>query len=131
MASRRRGGGRGPVLAAVALGALLAVSAARDGGTAATRPRRSRLRQPARRATSGPWPARTRASTTGRPCRPGRAWAAAWHYYEQHDCLPHGWPGCHVIGYRLAGGPNAGGIVFVAEHLARLSRLVYGCGRAA
>lgn len=36
------------------------------------------------------------------------------------DCLPHGWPGCAMISYRLTSGPAAGSVVYVAEHLAGL-----------
>jgi hypothetical protein len=41
-------------------------------------------------------------------------------YSSSTDCPPYGWPGCHVIGYKLEAGPKAGGIVFVAEHLTGL-----------
>ena len=41
-------------------------------------------------------------------------------YSSSTDCPPSGWPGCHVIGYKLTRGPKAGGIVFVAEHLTGL-----------
>jgi hypothetical protein len=36
------------------------------------------------------------------------------------DCLPHGWPGCAMISYRLTWGPAEGSIVYVAEHLKNL-----------
>jgi hypothetical protein len=41
-------------------------------------------------------------------------------YSSTADCLPHGWPGCAVIGYRLTAGPDKGGVIYVAEHLTGL-----------
>lgn len=41
-------------------------------------------------------------------------------YSSTADCLPHGWPGCAVIGYRLTAGPAKGAVVYVAEHLTGL-----------
>ena len=41
-------------------------------------------------------------------------------YSSTADCLPGGWPGCAVIGYKLTVGPKKGGIIYVAEHLEHL-----------
>lgn len=41
-------------------------------------------------------------------------------YSSGTDCLPYGWPGCAVIGYKLTAGPEAGAVVYVAEHLTHL-----------
>jgi hypothetical protein len=41
-------------------------------------------------------------------------------YSSTSDCLPHGWPGCAVIGYRLTAGPKKGAVIYVAEHLEHL-----------
>jgi hypothetical protein len=41
-------------------------------------------------------------------------------YSSTSDCLPHGWPGCAVIGYRLTAGSKKGAVIYVAEHLEHL-----------
>lgn len=41
-------------------------------------------------------------------------------YSSSTDCLPDGWPGCSVIGYKLTAGQKAGAVIYVAEHLSGL-----------
>jgi murein DD-endopeptidase MepM/ murein hydrolase activator NlpD len=41
-------------------------------------------------------------------------------YSSTADCPPSGWPACAVIGYKLTDGPEAGHVIYVAEHLSGL-----------
>lgn len=52
-------------------------------------------------------------------------------YSSSTDCLPNGWPGCAVIGYRLTAGPKKGGIIYVAEHLTNLAGVGHRFGPGA
>jgi hypothetical protein len=113
---------RGPVLAAAVLGALLAASAARHGGTGGH----------AAAAQSGyvnplagqSWTlARTDQGVDYRPDVPTPVRAigdGTVIFSDSRDCAGpprYGWPGCHMISYRLTAGPDKGGVIFVAEHL--------------
>jgi hypothetical protein len=52
---------------------------------------------------------------------PVRAIGAGVVVYSSTDfCPPSGWPGCGVIGYKLTAGPEAGGVIYVAEHIDNL-----------
>lgn len=72
----------------------------------------------------GRWtPARTDQGVDYQPAVPEpvrAAGAGVVVYSSTSDCLPSGWPGCAVIGYRLTSGRLAGGVIYVAEHLAGL-----------
>ena len=114
--------GKGPILGAVVLAALLASSSARHGGTGDhAAAARSGYVNP---LAGGQWtPARTDQGVDYHPAAPEpvRAIGAGVVIYSSStDCPPYGWPACHVIGYKLTKGPKAGGIIFVAEHLTGL-----------
>jgi hypothetical protein len=114
--------GKGPILGVAVLAALLAASGARHGGTGGH----------AAAAQSGyvnplagqRWTlARTDQGVDYRPDVPEPVrtiGAGVVVYSSTTDCPLHGWPSCAVIGYRLTGGPKAGGVIYVAEHLSGL-----------
>ena len=120
-------GGATAVKKLVVLGAAAAAFYAAGGTHAVTSgARRANLRQP---ATSNA--ARRPAVGTGTPDQgvdyqpavpePVRAVGAGVVVYSSStDCLPDGWPGCSVIGYKLTAGQKAGAVIYVAEHLSGL-----------
>jgi hypothetical protein len=120
---------KGPLVAVAILAALLAASGTKDAshGTAATARHGG-----AADGTGGyvnplaeqRWTlARTDQGVDYRPDvpEPVRAIGAGVVVYSStRDCPPSGWPACAVIGYRLTGGPKAGRVIYVAEHLSGL-----------
>jgi hypothetical protein len=118
----RRSGG--PVVAAVAVAAVLAVSGARASADRRTPPPRATSSSPAgyvNPLAGERWTlARTDQGVDYKPAvpEPVRAIGAGTVVFSSTTyCLPHGWPGCAEIAYKLTSGPLAGNVIYVAEHL--------------
>jgi hypothetical protein len=119
----------GPVVAIAILAALLAASRAGAVTHLGAAPARDTAAAPAgyvNPLAGERWAlARTDQGVDYRPRvpEPVRAIGAGTVVFSSTAyCLPHGWPGCAEIAYKLTGGPAAGNVVYVAEHLTGLLR---------
>jgi hypothetical protein len=114
----------GPVLAAAALATLLAASGGRVGGHAAVAARHGGTAGYVNPLAGQQWAdARTDQGVDYQPAVPEPVRAIGPGVViasDSADCdgpPRYGWPGCHLIAYRLTAGPASGAVIYVAEHL--------------